>query len=86
MFGKFVDHFDGMKFDSLEEYYSEVLRFSADIEEELGRAERWAKQNEPEVFQQLNVTIKGVYPEEEEEDVETCDKRASNKDSVSIPM
>ena len=85
MFDKFVDHFDGMEFDSLEEYYSEVLRFSADIEEELGRAERWAKQNEPEVFQQLNVTIKGVYPEEEE-DVETCYERASRKDTVSVSM
>ena len=85
MFGKFVDHFDGMEFGSLEEYYSEVLRFSAEIEEELGRAERWAKQNEPEVFQQLNVTIKGVYPEEEE-DVETCDERASDKNFVSVSM
>ncbi len=85
MFGKFVDHFDGMEFDSLEEYYGEVLRFSADIEEELGRAERWAKQNEPEVFQQLNVTIKGVYPEEEE-DVETCDERTSNENALPISM
>lgn len=66
MYDEFVEHFDGRKFDSLEDYYGEVLRFSADIEEELGKAERWAKQNEPEVFDQLGVTIKGVYPEEEE--------------------
>lgn len=66
MFKQFIEHFDGMEFDSLEDYYSEVLRFSADIEEELGRAERWTKQNEPEVFDQLGVKIKGVYPEEEE--------------------
>lgn len=66
MYEQFIEHFDGMEFNSLEEYYREVLRFSADIEEELGRAERWAKQNEPEVFDQLGVTIKGVYPEEEE--------------------
>lgn len=65
MFDKFAEHFDGMKFDSLEDYYGEVLRFSADVEEELGRAERWAKQNDAEVFDQLGVTIKGVYPEEE---------------------
>lgn len=67
MLDKFIEHFDGMEFNSLEEFHEEVLRFSADIEEELGRAERWAKQNEPEVFDQLGVTIKGVYPEEEEE-------------------
>lgn len=60
MFDQFIDHFDGMEFGSLEEYYSEVLRFSADIEEELGRAERWAKQNNSEVFDQLGVTIKGL--------------------------
>lgn len=65
MFGQFIEHFDGMEFDSLEEYYEEVLRFSVDIEEELGRAERWAKQNNSEVFDQLGVTIKGVYPDEE---------------------
>lgn len=67
MFDLFIDHFDGKEFNSLEEFYEEVLRFSADTEEELGRAERWAKQNEPEVFDQLGVTIKGVYPEEGEE-------------------
>ena len=66
MFNLFMDHFDGMKFNSLEEFYEEVSRFSSDTEEELGRAERWAKQNDPDVFNQLGVTIKGVYPEEEE--------------------
>lgn len=67
MFDLFMDYFDGKEFNSLEEFYEEVSRFSADTEEELGRAERWAKQNEPEVFEQLGVTIKGVYPEEGEE-------------------
>lgn len=67
MLDLFIDHFDGKEFDSLEEFYEEVSRFSADVEEELGRAERFAKQNEPEVFNQLGVTIKGVYPEEGEE-------------------
>lgn len=85
MFLKFADHFDGMEFDSLEEYYSEVLRFSAEVEEELGRAERWAKQNNSEVFEQLNVTIKGVYPEEEEDD--ECDtERASEQNAVSVSV
>lgn len=85
MFLKFADHFDGMEFDSLEEYYSEVLRFSAEVEEELGRAERWAKQNNSEVFEQLNVTIKGVYPEEEEDD-EYDTERASEQNAVSVSV
>lgn len=67
MFDLFMDYFDGKEFNSLEEFYEEVSRFSADTEEELGKVERWAKQNEPEVFEQLGVTIKGVYPEEGEE-------------------
>ena len=69
MFERFIEHFDGKEFDSLEDFHAEVLRFSADVEEELGRAERWAKQNDPEVFDQLGVTIKGVYPEEEENEL-----------------
>ena len=67
MFDAFMEHFDGMEFESIEEYNAEVLRFSSNLEEDLGRAERWAKQNDPEVFDQLGVTIKGVYPEEEGE-------------------
>ena len=69
MFERFIEHFDGQEFDSLEDFYAEVLRFSSDTEEELGRAERWAKQNDPVVFDQLGVTIKGVYPEEEENEL-----------------
>lgn len=66
MFDEFIDNLDGEEFESVEEFNAEVLRLSADIEEELGRAERWALTHEPDVYQQLGVTIKGVYPEEEE--------------------
>lgn len=60
MFVLFIDHFDGKEFDSLEDYYDEVSRYASGIEEELGRAERWAKQDNPDVLDELGVTIKGV--------------------------
>lgn len=62
----FIDALDGMEFNSVEDFNAEVLRISADHEEELGKAERWALSHEPEVYEQLGVTIKNVYPEEEE--------------------
>ena len=68
MFNLFIEHFDGEKFDSLEDYNREVLRFTNSLEEELGRAERWALQNNKEVFGELGVEIKGIYPEEEADD------------------
>lgn len=58
MFDKFIDYFDGKEFDSIEEYNAEVLRFSNDTEEELGRAERWALSGDKDVLDQLGVTIK----------------------------
>lgn len=58
MFDKFIDYFDGKEFESIEEYNAEVLRFSNDIEEELGRAERWALTGERDVLKQLGVEIK----------------------------
>ena len=62
----FEEELDGKEFDSEEEFNAEVLRLSADIEEQVGKAERWALSHEPEVYRQLGVTIKGIYPEEEE--------------------
>lgn len=64
----FEEELDGKTFDSKEAFNAEVLRISADLEEELGKAERWAKSGAPEVYEQLGVTIKDVYPEEEEEE------------------
>ena len=67
MFDKFIDHFDGMKFDSIEEYNAEVLRFSNDTEEELGRAERWALSGDRDVLDQLGASIKGMEDEDEDD-------------------
>lgn len=67
MFEKFTEHFDGMEFDSIEEYNGEVLRLSNDIEEELGRAERWALSGDEDVLRQLGVTIKGMEDEDAED-------------------
>ena len=67
MFQEFIDHFDGMEFDSIEEYNAEVLRFSNDAEEELGRAERWALVANKEVLDELGVKIK-EFEEEDDED------------------
>lgn len=67
IFDVFIDNLDGKEFSSEEEFNAEVLRISADIEEELGKAERWALTHEPDVYQQLGVTIKDVYPEKEEQ-------------------
>lgn len=58
MFDKFIDYFDGKEFSSLEEFDEEVKRFSSDIEEELGKAERWALSGDEDVLDQLGVTIK----------------------------
>ena len=35
------DELDGQKFTNVEEYNAEVLRIVRDIEEDLGRSERW---------------------------------------------
>ncbi len=64
----FIDELDGKDFESEEAFNAEVLRISADFEEDLGKAERWALSHDPDVYQQLGVTIKNIYPEEEYED------------------
>ena len=66
MFDYLMNELDGKEFGSIEEYNAEVLRIVRDAEEELGRAERWALTNDAEVYEQLGVTIKGVYPEEDD--------------------
>lgn len=65
MFEAFINYFDGKKFDTLDEYREEVHRFSDEVEENLGRAERWALSADPDILEQMGVEIKGVYPEEE---------------------
>ena len=60
IFEAFIDYFDGKKFDTLEEFDAEVHRFSDDIEENLGRAERWALSHDEDVLEQLGVVIKGI--------------------------
>ena len=67
MYDKFIDYFDGREFDSIEEYNGEVLRLSNDIEEELGKAERWALSGDRDVLIQLGVTIKGMEDEDAED-------------------
>lgn len=67
MFDEFMDYFDGKEYLSVDDFLEDVERHSGDLIEEVGRAERWAKSLEPEVLSQLDVTIKGVYPEEDEE-------------------
>lgn len=58
MFEAYINYFDGKEFESIEEYNAEVLRFSNDLEENLGRAERWALSGDEDVLDQLGVTIK----------------------------
>lgn len=67
MYELFIENLDGEHFDSVEDYNARVLQISRDIEEELGKAERWALTHDSEVYDQLGVTIKGEYPEEDEE-------------------
>ena len=67
MYEKFIDYFDGREFDSIEEYNGEVLRLSNDIEEELGKAERWALSGDRDVLNQLGVTIKDMEDEDAED-------------------
>lgn len=68
MFDLFTDCLEDREFDSLEDYENAVKQLSNDVEEELGRAERWALSNDPEVYQYLGVKIKGVYPDPEEKE------------------
>lgn len=68
LFDAFVESLDGKKFESVEEFDAKVKQISNDIEEGLGRAERWALSHDPDVYEQLGVTIKGVYPDPEEEE------------------
>lgn len=58
MFEAFINYFDGKKFDTLDEYREEVHRFSDEVEENLGRAERWALSGDEDILDQLGVTIK----------------------------
>lgn len=58
MYDLFIEHFDGREFNSIEEYNAEVMRFSNDVGEDLGKAERWALVADEEVLDQLGVTIK----------------------------
>ena len=68
LYEAFIDEFDGETFDSVEEYDEAVRRYADYLIEQTGKAERWALQHEDEVFAQMGVEIKGVYPNEEEDD------------------
>ena len=56
----FYEHFDGAKFDSIDEYKAEVHRFANETEEELGRVERYYAGNPSDVIEELDITIKEV--------------------------
>lgn len=56
-FDLLVDEFDGKEFATYEEYEAAVEEFIVDLEEEIGKAERWACQNDGGIHQQMGVTI-----------------------------
>lgn len=66
MIDKFIDFFDGKTYDSIEEFDEDVSWLANDLEESLGRAERWARTHSHEALRDLGVYIKGVNSEEED--------------------
>lgn len=70
MFDYLIDKMDGKEFDTYAEYEEAIHTLAYDIEEELGRAERWACQRDKEVTNQLGVTIQELEDEDEANRVE----------------
>lgn len=65
MFNKIIEDFDTREFESIEDFQSAVKLWVSDMEEELGRVERWALQDNSEIYSQLGVVINEVLERDE---------------------
>lgn len=65
MYDKLIEELDGKEFDTYEDYELAVKAIVEDMEYELGKAERWACQNDKEVLEQLGVVIKDQLEEDD---------------------
>jgi hypothetical protein len=65
MYDKLIEELDGKEFDTYEDYELAVKAIVEDMEYELGKAERWASQNNKEILEQVGVVIKDQLEEDD---------------------